>query len=316
MRGLKLRELGEGGILKEVIDLIVKKWGRREDVFGLGDDAAGIKFGDQWLLLKIDGSSVTASKYPWLSWSDLSYRIGLNAVTDLIAKGAKPLLLVSSIGVSPEATGDELLDLIEGLIELSSRLGAPYVGGDVNSSAEGWVDVALIGVASKPIPSRNLGEGDIIYVMPCLGGSAIEYLTYSGRVPEELSRSIIDSRRKPEPPIDFLGLTDGVKAAFDISDGLRSVRTVIEGKFDLILEEELPLCPEVSELISHTGVSTEEVLRYLGEEFAIVYTLTEGFKGVNPGLRLGVLKRGSGRVFYRGREIEGGWDNFRGFEIF
>ena len=99
-----------------------------------------------------------------------------------------------------------------------------------------------------------------------------------------------------------------------MSDGLRSMRRFLtSSSLSLVLSEELPICRDVSEFMEEAGVSVEDVLRFMGEEYTVIYVCNRG-EGCGEGFLLGHLtERGVGKVLLRGKEVFGGWDNFRGF---
>jgi len=309
---MKLSDVGEVKVIEAILNLIRDVY--PDKPLPVYDDAVAIRISDSWVIVKIDGTSSKSSKYPWMGWSDFSYRVALGTISDIISKGGKPLGLSVSIGVPKDFTINEVLEIIKGVKELIIKVNAKFLGGDINTSNVKdyvWIDVSGIGIAKKPIPNifRN---GDLVRISSCLGLSSIEALIYYRNIDLSKAEKLVRLPYKPEPPLNFLEVCDQVTAATDISDGLYSLTKVLRKlRLDLVLSDDLPLCKEVIEFMDEFNVDTLDVLKYLGEEYIIV------FNDPHNSLRrypiLGELKEGKGNVIYRGKVVRGGWDNFKGF---
>ena len=309
---MKLSDVGEVKVIEAILDLIRNVY--PDKPLPAYDDAVAIRVSDSWVIVKIDGTSSKSSKYPWMSWSDFSYRVALGTISDIISKGGKPLGLSVSIGVPKDFTITEVLEIIKGVKELIIKVDAKFLGGDINTSNVKdyvWMDVSGIGIAKKPIPNifRN---GDLVRISNCLGFSSIEALIYYKNIDLSKAEKFLRLPYKPEPPLNFLEVCDQVTAATDISDGLYSLTKVLRRlRLDLVLSDDLPLCKEVIEFMNEFNVDTLDILKYLGEEYIIV------FNDPHNSLRhypiLGELREGKGNIIYKGKVVRGGWDNFKGF---
>ncbi len=308
---MRLRELGEYALIEALTKTLKDVY--PENPLPPGDDAAAVRIGNYWAVLKIDGTDSHSSRYPWLTLGDLAYRVALGTVTDVISKGAKPIALTLSLGIPKDYEEEVVYEIIDGVKELVKSINAYYLGGDINSSINDyvWLDVAGMGLAKKLIPNNTFMDGDTVYITGCIGLSSIEALTYYRKLDVGVVKEYLEVRRRPKPPIDFLKLASKVKASTDISDGLYSITKVIRRLgLDLILNEDLPICDEVFEFMRRFGIDLNDVLRYLGEEYTIVFSFEGKLSGYPV---LGTLRKGKGRVFYGGKQLVGGWDNFRGF---
>lgn len=280
---------------------------------GFLDDSSAISSGGNLVFFKIDGTSIKSSLYPWMGLDDLAFRVCAGAVTDVIAKGGKPVSIAVSAGVSKSSTKQEIGLLGKGVADFLRKYSLGYAGGDMNSVAndDGWLDVAVVGYGNRFIPNGPLRVGEKIYVNSCLGLSSLPALIhYRGYETSYLSPSVIAKLRRPEVPFSFLELVPKIKSSTDISDGLRSLRRVLKlSNVALRLADELPLCEEVNHFMEETGLRVEEILQYLGEEYLVAYS---GYSDI--GFPLGEITSGNpGSIIYKGKEIAGGWDNFKGF---
>ncbi len=304
-----------------VIDKVIKELIRSkyptDSPLGFGDDASAIKLReDLYILIKIDGSSLRSSKYPWISWSDLGYRITLSSATDILCKGGTVHSFLISIGLPRDYDVNIIYELLLGIRDLANELGAYILGGDTNcSEADGWLDITSIGFTDRPIPN-TFKPNDELYLSGCLGLSSILAITYYKRVPYDDVKDIIKKAIRPKPPLNVLSIRGIIKASTDISDGLSSIRRVLKyHNLDLVINDELPLCREVLEFMEATGITTDDVLKYLGEEYLIAFSVIHesSIKGKYP--LLGKLRRGSGNIIFRGKVLHYGWDNFRGYLV-
>jgi len=312
----KLADVGEDKAINTLIEVL-------GDSFNGGlldklDDAAALHL-EGVTIIKVDGTSERASKYPWMGLDDLTYRVLAGSALDIIAKGGRPRYTLISLGMPKERTLEDIRLMGMGIREFAQRYGVRVLGGDFNASEEPlgvWIDVTMLGEARKLIRMRGAQAGDKVYVTSCLGRSAIPALMHYLSIKGEIPSSVKEWLRRPEVPLSFLRYVDEVKATTDISDGLRSVSRFLKlNSLSLTLSEELPICSDVVEFAEETGIEVEDVLRFMGEEYAIIYVCNRG-SGCGNGFLLGQLTEGSaGKVLLNGKELLGGWDNFRGFTL-
>lgn len=309
----RLADLGEPKVLERVTELVwdhLKE--KKPEVFGVGDDAQAVLVNGLWLFIKIDGTTAGSSLYPWLGYAELGYRVALSAVTDLVAKNSRPLLLVSSITISGSSQLEAVLEIVNGIRDLAEASGSLYVGGDVNrlDHDDVVVDVASIGTSANPKPSVPFRGDRSVYSTKCLGLSSIPAAIYYLGRDRGAWVDVLRATARPEPPLKFFAYSDLVEASTDVSDGLNSLRKVLEKSgTDLVLSHEA-VCPEVLEFSREERVELERLLGFMGEEYAIVST-AEDIDA--PALRVGRTTKGSGRIYLGDRELKGGWDNFLGY---
>jgi len=307
---MKLSSLGERVVVGNILKIISRAF--PEGQLPLGDDAAALKLGDFWVILKIDGSSANMSKYEFMSWYDFGWRVTAAAVTDVVAKGGRPLGIVSSIGIPKDMDEGIVYEVVDGVTDLSLSINSYILGGDINESVgDVWVDVAVVGVTSRLIPAVGLKPGDELLVDGCLGLSAIPYIIYLNKLDPTPWTDLLMSIWRVKPPIEFLSISDRVRVATDISDGLTSVSRFLELNNVGLLIDEIPLCDECLEFAKEVGVDVMDLIRFLGEEFRIVFTVGEGGLSSNY-LRLGTVVSGDG-IVVNGRKVDFGWEYFRGF---
>ncbi|MEM2079841.1 MAG: AIR synthase related protein [Nitrososphaerota archaeon] len=309
----KLEELGELKVVEYISKLVrdhLKE--RKPEVFGVGDDAQAVLVDGLWVFLKIDGTTAGSSMYPWLTFSEFGYRVALSAITDLVAKNSKPLLLASSITISGSSQLEIVLNIVAGMRELAESTGSLYVGGDINrlSHSDVVVDVASIGVSHRPKPSTPFRADLTVYSVKCLGLSSIPAALYYLKKDFSPWKDVLKAVAKPEPPLKFLTYSDLVEASTDISDGLSSVRRVLEKSgSDLVLSYEA-ICSEVIEFSREERVELNRLLSLMGEEYTVISVAGDLDL---PATRVGRTVKGVGRIYLESHELKGGWDNFLGY---
>lgn len=121
----------------------------------LGDDAAAIKSGDEYLLLAGEGV------YPPLLKSN-PYLAGrtsvLTNVNDIYAMGGRPVAIVDVL-ISPDVETSE--EVLRGIRDNAARYGVPVVGGHISEDApSASLAVFILGKAKKLLSSFNARNGD------------------------------------------------------------------------------------------------------------------------------------------------------------
>lgn len=200
------------------------------DVFlGIGDDGAvwediaGVKVLTTDTL--VDGVHFTLNHFEWrdLGWKTLAVNL-----SDLAAMGAIPLCSVVTLGLTADIPVNGLLDMYQGMGEISDQYGGVIIGGDIVRSEVFFVTVAMHGRAlgSNKVLTRNSAKpGDKIAVTGHIGCSSagLHSLTETSEVNDtDGIQHLRNTHFRPKPRISEgqILLNHGVKAAMDISDGL------------------------------------------------------------------------------------------------
>ena len=332
-----LGELGELSVVERIIDILREKW--RCNIIEPGDDAtcAEIGRGKEYILLKIDGASFESIKLPWIQWRDIGWQQVIGVASDLIAKAARPLLFVVSIGLSPEEDYEVVDSIMRGASEAAVVCGGWLGGGDTNSCSGrrrecGWIDVAAIGYSEKPIGRAPL-VGDYIYTTTGrigYGGIVMHSYSTSSWVDDiKQYREVFDEFSRPYPRTKFIELAERVgsnciTSSVDISDGLAfSLYLVGRAAGGAIVLDNLPVRSTVYEYSRDKGVRVEELALYGGQEYEIVFTVrpkcVEDVEDTARRVDLDVERIGrvsigfKGSIFLRGRRVKIiRWDNFLG----
>ncbi|ABM80646.1 thiamine-phosphate kinase [Hyperthermus butylicus] len=324
---MKLSELGEHEAVKRLIEeILAGQW--RCPSLGPGDDAACVGGGFQNLILKIDGGSLASLWAPWMEPADIGWQAVAAAASDLVAKGAKPLAFAVSLGLDPGEDIETLKGIVRGAAEAAQAHGAWLLGGDTNSCSNcGWIDVAAVGLAEKPV-GLQASPGDTVYVTTGrigLAGLVLDSLA-KGRWREAMEaypRAFSEFAR-PRARLEFVELagTGCITAATDSSDGLAySLGKIAEAAHALVELENIPVEPEALRYAEEYGVDPLELALYGGQEYEVIFAVRGGCeklveeRAATLGLavaRIGRLREGPQGITYRGRTLSvRGWDNFK-----
>lgn len=148
-------------------------------------------------------------------------------LSDLAAKGARPLGYLLTAAWTPELPEDWIAAFARGLGEDQRQFDCPLLGGDtVSTPGPLWFSLTALGHVSAGRMLRRDGArpGDLVFISGTLGDGAIGLCAIRGELPQldEADRAYLADRyRLPQPRVALgprlLGLAT---AAMDVSDGL------------------------------------------------------------------------------------------------
>ena len=184
---------------------------------GLRDDAAVLELGGETLVLTHDMIVEGVHYLPDDPPADVAWKLVAVNLSDLAAKGARPLGALLGFTL-----GDEDWDraFAEGLAVALAAFGLPLLGGDTVSAPARVLGLTAIGRASGRVPSRaGARPGDLLWVSGAIGDAGAGLKALRG----ELTRSeaLIERYRNPRPRLEAgERLAPIVRAMMDVSDGL------------------------------------------------------------------------------------------------
>jgi thiamine-monophosphate kinase len=183
---------------------------------GLADDAAVLEVGGTTLVLTHDVIAQGVHFLPDDPPGDVAWKLVAVNLSDLAAKGARPLGVLLGF-----ALGDEAWDraFVEGLGIALHAFGLPLLGGDT-VSAPRVLGLTAIGEATGPVPSRSGARpGDHLWVSGTIGDSGAGLRGLRAELPRDAA--LIERYRNPRPRLEAgQRLAPLVTAMMDVSDGL------------------------------------------------------------------------------------------------
>ncbi len=295
---------------------IWKRLGDRGE--GGGDDCALVRIGSEQLAISVDAMAEDVHfKIGWLTPREIGWRATAAALSDLAAVAADAKGVLISLGISAEYPEAFTTEIMDGAGEAAASVGAQVWGGDLFRSDKMFVNVAVIGALSGTAVRRSGARpGDELWVTGRLGApaAALESLD-AGETPDASARARL---ARPMPRIaEAKWLRDrGVTSMIDISDGLMS-----DGGH-LAAASGVKLVIDYESVPVHAAVSKADQSLLGGEEYELLFTLTEGSSDLASdfadqfGLELSSVGRvleGSGVQLVRGGvevQLNGGYTHF------
>ncbi len=200
--------------------------------FGLGDDAAALSPppGCDLVLTKdllVAGGHFFADDPP-----DAIARKALRVnLSDLAAKGARPLGYLLGLGLPRDFTASWMRDFARGLASDQTAYGITLYGGDTVAAPERLtLSVTAIGAvpAGRMVPRGGARPGDLVAVTGTIGDAALGLqLRLDPALADRLGLTagaryhLLDRYLLPRPRNAFAAaLLAGARAAMDVSDGL------------------------------------------------------------------------------------------------
>lgn len=258
-------------------------------------------------------------------------------VSDLAAKGARPLAYLLSLGLSRTTGSEWLAAFAAGLAEDQRRFSIKLLGGDTIDSGQGAViSITAFGLVPKGrmVHRSGAAPGDRLFVSGTIGGAGVGLALLRGEAGpwSDLSAAdqvaLVERYRVPEPRVALAApLLEYASAAMDVSDGLVGDCDKLcsaSGCSATILADSIPL-PEsltgrlASEHVGRliTGGDDYEILAAVPMSKAAGFQQAAELQGVavteigvvTPGnAPVGVLFEGrplslSGRAFAHGRGV-------------
>jgi thiamine-monophosphate kinase len=183
---------------------------------GLSDDAAVLDVGGATLVLTHDMLAEGVHFLPGDPAQDVAWKLLAVNLSDLAAKGARPLGVLLSF-----ALGDEGWDraFAEGLGAALAAFGIPLLGGDT-VRAPRVLGLTAIGEAAGPVPARSGARpGDRLWVSGTIGDAGAGLRALQGALPADAA--LVERYRTPRPRLELgAALAPRVAAMMDVSDGL------------------------------------------------------------------------------------------------
>ena len=273
----KLSDLGE----RKAIEFISNILSKGNVAVGIGDDCAALDFGDQYLLVSTDMISeethIPGVMTPWqIGW----FIVAIN-LSDIAAKGGKPLGMVLSLGLPKSTSYLFLEELIRGADKCATQYNTSIIGGDTKENPNLTLCGTVFGKVKKEefMSRKGIQIGDIVTVTGTLGKAGAGHFAIKNRIKkEELLKDLLE----PTPRINegmVLAREKVVTSCMDISDGLSSsLYQLMElNKVGFEIEQDkIPLSPKLLQLSSENqGLDIYEYGLHFGGDYELLLTLSQ-----------------------------------------
>ena len=255
------------------------------------------------LLVNIDGYDSAFSRLPFMDWDDWGYKAVVASSSDVIASGGRPIAIAYSVGAT---SADVLLAVARGVGEASRDVGAPVYKADTNrSSGSIWIDVAVVGKASRKVRRAGARPGDVVLQLGYVGYGAVAWKVIQGRLRvDDVGPDVMARIRRPRP----LAWAADVVAKYatsscDNSDGwATTLANIAEASGVGIDLDEVVVDPAIDGLVDGPEALDS------WEDYSIAATVPEE-------LAEEALRSCAGPCFVVGRVVEGRGLRFRGSQV-
>lgn len=330
---MKTGEIGERGFLSSIRSYVNTMKGARLD---FDDDASDFPISDnQNMVVNVDTFVRNTDWLPGMTAAQVGRKTAVITLSDLAAKGAKPISTMLSLCVPEDFDAEEASELVRGFSQYCLKAGIPFIGGDMGMAS----DVVLTGIAmgsaapDRIVPRNGAKPGDIVAVTGYFGLTSVAFETLiRGKEAEaNLHKNALLAAYKPATNLEIvpaLAMKDAITASMDSSDGLGITLNTIarQSKVSFVIER-LPAAEGV-EMFARTNMLDEmKFVMQGGEEFLLVLTIPENkFDQALeiakthhvPLIAIGYAQKGD-RVVYESSEgyidiPSSGYDNFKQWE--
>lgn len=313
---MKLSDLGEKSTLE-----ILRSFLDQHELY-IDDDAVAYKLDEKYLIVNVDTLVGSTDILPGTRPEDIGFKTVTMTVSDIVAKGGKPLFFLVSINTARDSQIGFLEEIERGIKKACVYYGLKFFGGDLNESNDLVITGVSLGYNTAIVSRKGAKPGDTVWTTGEFGfnGVTFHYLLKNGEPIRGIEKILEYTIRKGLTVRDGSFLSRIATSSMDSSDGLAlTLNTIAEINNVKISLDDLPIPQEVHEYAKINDLDALELALYAGEEFEIVFTtdksdeeVTEIFKKFSgkPPYKIGYVTEGHG-VYYKGEKIESrGWEHF------
>ncbi|MFW0786767.1 thiamine-phosphate kinase [Gordonia sp. CPCC 206044] len=333
-RTATVRDVGERRLIAELTRVATQtassaerdpSAGHRPDiVIGSGDDAAVIDTAGPTVISTDTAVQGRHFRFDWSDARTIGARAVVQSAADIAAMGARTTGTVVSIACPPTTTVGTVLELNAGIVEMTHRLGARVLGGDLVAADQVVLTVTAVGAldGAVPIVVGGAHPGDVLAVTGrALGSSAaglallVDADARSRTALLDEHRSVVDAYRLPTPDLAQgpRAARAGAHAMTDISDGLVEELITMASASGVCLEVEsarIPGSPALPGIAAALGADATSWRLTGGEDHELLAAFPDG--DLPQGwTAIGAVTPGSG-VYVDGRVVADlhGWQSF------
>lgn len=278
---MKTGEIGELRLLALIRDYTRMAKGAK---LGFDEDASDIPISDsQSIVLNVDTFVAGTDLLPDMTWAQAGRKTAVMAMSDLVAKGVRPIGSMLSLCAPDDFSSDDVTEIVRGFSQFCIKSDVAFVGGDLGMAS----DVVLSGIAlatANPahiIKRGGASKGDIVAVAKRFGLTSVAYQILLGGLAadEALHKRAVAEAYRPEislvlvPSLAEAGL---LSSCMDSSDGLgKTLNTMADHSGVTILVDNLPVASGVNLFARKHSLDEMKFVMQGGEEFIPVMTIPQ-----------------------------------------
>lgn len=291
---MEISELGEFGLISRLTESLPAS--NASTLFGVGDDAAVLDFGDKETLvtsdLLLEGVHFDLRYVPL---KHLGYKSAIVNFSDIYAMGGTPTQILVSLGVSSRFTVEHLDELYAGIRLACDSYGVDIVGGDTSASVTGLIiSITCLGEVEKgqAIKRNGAKPTDLICVSGNLGAAymGLQLLERENVVAADAGQDfqpdfagkeyILERQLKPEARKDIIEALrrENIKptSMIDVSDGLSSelLHLCKESKVGCrVFEDRIPIDFQTALMAEEFNMNLVTAAMNGGEDYELLFTV-------------------------------------------
>ncbi len=235
----------------------------------------------KFIVVNSDSIVESSDKPKDMPYHALGWKSVISSISDVAAKGAKPITLILNMTVRPNMLFKDFEELVSGIGDAVKEYDLNVCGGDLNTGDDNVIDVITIGAANRLMTRSGLKEGYKIYSIGEFGytGIALDILDQKLSLPEKLRTQILEKFFYPKAYVEEGILLNklGVPACIDCSDGLvRSLYDLSNASGFKILLENIPIPSILQKALSENLLQERKVMEsilYSGEDYALIFAI-------------------------------------------
>ncbi|MDI9619699.1 MAG: thiamine-phosphate kinase [Candidatus Nezhaarchaeota archaeon] len=277
---MSVSEVGEWKLIEAIWDVIERD---PEEVMGANDDVVARRIGGNKLLVShVDTLAWSTDVLPGMTPHSIGFKSVIMNVSDMAAKGVRPLGMLFSLGVPRNCEVKCIEEIAKGWRDAAAKYRLHVWGGDITEAPELMLTGAIMGITGegKIMRRRGASEGDLVACIGTFGLTSVAYLMLlQGRAAPSKIVELKAKRAAYYPKAHLkegmlLARTGAVTASMDCSDGLAwSLHTLCSLNNVGMVIKCIPMPPEVEAYAKAHGLDPIDLALYGGEEYSLIFTL-------------------------------------------
>jgi thiamine-monophosphate kinase len=269
---------------------------------GLLDDTAVIDLGSETLILTHDMMAEGVHWLPTADPADVAWKLVSVNLSDLAAKGARPLGVLLGFML-----GDDDWDrrFADGLKAALAHYAVPLLGGDTvsNRGDKRALGLTAVGAAThRPVPSRSgAGAGDVVYVTGTLGDALAGFELVEAGFDQR--GALVDAYHRPVARLaEGQQLAPLASAIMDVSDGLLLDAQRMASASGVRINLDLALLPLSDDYRRMRGDSVDSRVQAAswGDDYQLLFTAPEATKLPVAATSIGTVAVGADIALFDG----------------
>jgi len=328
----KVSEIGERSLICKMMKHLTSMPGMPIPFW---DDASALSLGDgRALVINTDMLVWETDIPPGMTPFQAARKAVVMAVSDLGAKGVRPVAFMPSIGLPSDYPSESVEEMAKGFEAGAREYGAYVVGGDTNEACDVIVAGTAFGFIDESrimLRAGGIEPGHILAVTGYFGLTSIgfKHLLEKVEISSNLRETVLNTIYMPKARVAegaALAETGAVSSCMDSSDGLAmSLYDLRRSTGYGFVVNDPPVHPLVVKFAETMGDDPYSYAFYGGEEYELIFTYPPGQEAVVrkalekvgcPLINIGIVSEGKKIVYRHGNKYrpvkKGGWDHFTG----